>query len=83
MFIGKVVAAGDSIKCAPLKYTSLEVLRHDALQHNCGDYETILCLAERAHSLMDWWTTNITSCVRSLSTPGPGLVLTTDASMSG
>ena len=83
MFIGNVVAAGESVKHAPLKYKYLEILRNDALTQNCGDYEAVLHLDERAKSLIHWWTTNIHSCVRSLSTPGPDLFITTDASMTG
>ena len=44
--LGHVVAAGASVQYASLKYTSLEVLMTDALTHDCGDYEAILCLDE-------------------------------------
>ena len=83
VFIGNVVAAGDSVPNAPLHYKYLEVLRNDALKLNCGDYDAFLCLDERAKGLITWWTTNIHYCVRSLHTSSPDLVITTDASMSG
>lgn len=83
VFIGNVVAAGDSVLNAPLHYKYLEVLRNDALQRTGGDYDAFLCLDDRAKGLIAWWTTNIHTCIRSLLTSAPDLVITTDASMSG
>ena len=81
--LGNVIAAGASVQYASLRYTSLEVLMTDAFTHDCGDYKAILCLVERAPSLVIWWTTNMHSCVRLFHTPGPALFIAAGASMTG
>lgn len=68
VFIGNVVAAGDSVRWAPLIFKYLEVLRNEALERSCGDFDALLCLDQRAKSLMHWWSNNIHSCVKSIRT---------------
>lgn len=83
VFIGNVVAAGDSVHWAALKYKYSEVLRNEALKGSCGDFDALLCLDQRAKCLIHWWTNNIHSCVKSIRTSAPDVFISTDASMSG
>ena len=53
MFLGNVVTAGAFIKCAPWRSQYLEMLRNVTLTRTCGDSEAILCLDERANSLIN------------------------------
>ena len=82
-FIGNVVAAGESVQQAPLKYKYLEILRNEALKENCGNFDAPLHLDKRAKCLIHWWTSNIHSCFRSLQRSNPDLSIYTDASLSG
>ena len=64
IFIGNVVAAGDSVQWAPLKHEYLEVLKNEALKSNCGDFDALLCLDGRAKCLIHWWRSNIQHCIK-------------------
>ena len=81
--IGRMTASMQAIFPAPLHYRILQMTRTRYLIQG-QSYETMLILPQSAREELIWWINNISLCNgKTLVTPAPDLVISTDASKMG
>ena len=81
--IGKLTSSMQAVLPAPLHYRHLQMLQVKGLLAG-KSYETMVSLNQNCLNDLQWWVDQISTWNgRSIITPAPDLVITTDASLQG
>ena len=81
--IGKPTSSMQAVLPAPLHYRHLQMLQVKGLLAG-KSYETMVTLNQNCQNDLQWWVDQISTWNdRSIITPAPDLIITTDASLQG
>ena len=70
-FIGLAVAAEPAVDLAPVRYKSLEIIRHTELARHHGVYSARVFLDVHAKELVLWWVNDVSLQSKSLRSFSP------------